>query len=128
MSTQEEMVRLIKNRGIIESKTRVSECLVENKVENKDGQSNTTLVEQLRGRTIDLDKISIEYLNLSTRANNSLKTYHIDSVLKLINCSDNYLLSMRNLGQSSLHQIKEKISCFVEYLEYLNLIQSLLMK
>jgi hypothetical protein len=77
---------------------------------------NESLIDQLKDRKIDLDKIRIECLGLSTRAINALKIHNINTVFELINCPDNRILSMRNLGQTSLNKIKEKLSFFIEYL------------
>jgi Bacterial RNA polymerase, alpha chain C terminal domain/Sigma-70, region 4 len=116
MSFQKEMVSIINNRVNIETHAHVPGCSGDSKLNGDDGKSNLLMLERLQDRNIDLDKINIGYLNLSARANNALKIYHVDTVLKLLNCSDDYLLSLRNLGQTSLHQIREKLTYFIEYL------------
>ena len=52
---------------------------------------------------------SIKYLNLSARSRNSLMRYGISTISKLCNTSDEILLSMKNLGEKSVKEIKQKI-------------------
>jgi DNA-directed RNA polymerase specialized sigma subunit len=77
---------------------------------------NESIIDQLKYRKIELDKISIKYLNLSSRVNTALKTRDLNTVLELIECPDDYILSIRNLGKTSLRQIKEHLSEFIESL------------
>jgi len=52
---------------------------------------------------------SIEELELSVRAYNCLKREGIDSVEKLLEYSENELLDIRNFGQKSIQEVKDKI-------------------
>jgi len=52
---------------------------------------------------------SIEELELSVRAHNCLKREGIDSVEKLLEYSEDELLDIRNFGQKSIHEVKDKI-------------------
>ncbi len=52
---------------------------------------------------------SIEELELSVRAYNCLKREGIDSVEKLLGYSEDELLDIRNFGQKSIQEVKDKI-------------------
>jgi DNA-directed RNA polymerase subunit alpha len=52
---------------------------------------------------------SIEELELSVRAYNCLKREGIDSVEKLLEYSEDELLDIRNFGQKSIQEVKDKI-------------------
>jgi DNA-directed RNA polymerase subunit alpha len=52
---------------------------------------------------------SIEELELSVRAYNCLKREGIDSVEKLLDYSEDELLDIRNFGQKSIQEVKDKI-------------------
>ncbi|GAG85520.1 unnamed protein product, partial [marine sediment metagenome] len=52
---------------------------------------------------------SIEELELSVRAYNCLKREGIDSVEKLLEYSEGELLDIRNFGQKSIQEVKDKI-------------------
>lgn len=52
---------------------------------------------------------SIEELELSVRAYNCLKREGIDSVEKLLEYSENELLDIRNFGQKSIQEVKDKV-------------------
>ena len=52
---------------------------------------------------------SIEELELSVRAHNCLKREGIDSVEKLLEYSEDELLDIRNFGQKSIQEVKDKI-------------------
>lgn len=53
---------------------------------------------------------SVKILNLSARTNNCLRRGKIETVGQLRNCTDTELLRIRNLGESTLAEIKEKLS------------------
>ncbi|MCG9478977.1 MAG: DNA-directed RNA polymerase subunit alpha [Actinomycetia bacterium] len=52
---------------------------------------------------------SIEELELSVRAYNCLKREGIDTVEKLLNYSEDELLDIRNFGQKSIQEVKDKV-------------------
>ena len=52
---------------------------------------------------------SIEELELSVRAHNCLKREGIDTIEKLLEYSEDELLDIRNFGQKSIHEVKDKI-------------------
>ena len=55
----------------------------------------------------------IEQINFSIRVYNSLKRSKIDFIDQLVSMSDEQILSLRNLGQESLLEIKEKIAPYL---------------
>lgn len=57
---------------------------------------------------------SIKILNLSARARNCLRRGKIETVGQLRNCTDGELLRIRNLGESTLAEIKGKLSELAE--------------
>ena len=52
----------------------------------------------------------IDNLNLSARAANSLKANHIYDIGELVQCTELSLLCLRNLGKTSLREIKEALT------------------
>ncbi len=52
---------------------------------------------------------SVEELELSVRAYNCLKREGIDSVEKLLNYTEDELLDIRNFGQKSIQEVKDKV-------------------
>ncbi|MCL2631480.1 MAG: DNA-directed RNA polymerase subunit alpha [Coriobacteriia bacterium] len=56
----------------------------------------------------DLDKL-VEDLDLSVRSYNCLKRANIHSVRQLVDFSENDLLNIRNFGQKSIEEVKEKL-------------------
>jgi len=52
---------------------------------------------------------SIEELELSVRAHNCLKREGIVTIEKLLEYSEDELLDIRNFGQKSIHEVKDKI-------------------
>ena len=52
-----------------------------------------------------LDSISIEKLNLSARSLNALQREKIDSIKSLIQCTEERLRTIRNLGSKSVDEI-----------------------
>ena len=56
----------------------------------------------------DLEKL-VEDLDLSVRSYNCLKRANIHSVRQLVDFSENDLLNIRNFGQKSIEEVKEKL-------------------
>jgi DNA-directed RNA polymerase subunit alpha len=52
---------------------------------------------------------SIEELELSVRAYNCLKREGVDTVEKLLEYTEDELLDIRNFGQKSIQEVKDKI-------------------
>ncbi len=52
---------------------------------------------------------TIEELELSVRAYNCLKRENIDSVEKLLEYREEELLDIRNFGQKSIQEVKDKV-------------------
>ena len=52
---------------------------------------------------------TIEELELSVRAYNCLKREGIDTVDKLLNYKEDELLQIRNFGQKSIQEVKDKV-------------------
>ncbi len=56
----------------------------------------------------DLD-MQIEELEFSTRSYNCLKREKIDTLSKLINCTEDDLISIKNFGKRSINEVKAKL-------------------
>ena len=54
----------------------------------------------------------ISHLELSVRASNCLETENISSIRELCRFSEDSLLRIRNFGQTSLEELKEKLASF----------------
>ena len=54
--------------------------------------------------------MSLAELNLSVRATNCLETENINTVRDLVNCSEDYLLEVRNFGETTLIEVREKLT------------------
>lgn len=73
--------------------------------ENKD----EPIFEEIEEEDTKQEYPSIEELELSVRAYNCLKREGIDSVEKLLEYSEDELLDIRNFGQKSIQEVKDKI-------------------
>jgi len=73
--------------------------------ENKD----EPIFEEIEEEDTKQEFPSIEELELSVRAYNCLKREGIDSVEKLLEYSEDELLDIRNFGQKSIQEVKDKI-------------------
>jgi len=67
------------------------------------------IFEEIKEEDIKQEYPSIEELELSVRAYNCLKREGIDSVEKLLEYSEDELLDIRNFGQKSIQEVKDKI-------------------
>ena len=56
-----------------------------------------------------INQVLIEELKLSVRAYNCLKREGIDSVEKLLEYTEDELLDIRNFGQKSIQEVKDKV-------------------
>jgi DNA-directed RNA polymerase subunit alpha len=77
-------------------------------VEGEKGESAPIFVSEDAQGNSDLDK-QVEDLDLSVRSYNCLKRAGIHSVRQLVDFSENDLLNIRNFGQKSIEEVKEKL-------------------
>ena len=54
--------------------------------------------------------MSLSELDLSVRATNCLESEEINTVRDLVNCSEDQLLELRNFGETTLSEVREKLS------------------
>ena len=54
--------------------------------------------------------MSLAELNLSVRAGNCLESENIHTVRDLVACSEDYLLEVRNFGETTLNEVREKLA------------------
>jgi DNA-directed RNA polymerase subunit alpha len=67
------------------------------------------IFEELKEEDAQLEYPSIEELELSVRAYNCLKREGVETVEKLLEYSEDELLDIRNFGQKSIQEVKDKI-------------------
>jgi hypothetical protein len=80
-------------------------------VSMKDPAPLYALVEQLENELGDLAAKPIHELELSVRATQALETAGITTVRQLCDCSAEKLLEFRNFGQTSLEEVRLKLTC-----------------
>ena len=68
-----------------------------------------SIFEEIEEEDKKLEYPTIEELELSVRAYNCLKREGIDSVEKLLEYKEDELLDIRNFGQKSIQEVKDKI-------------------
>jgi DNA-directed RNA polymerase subunit alpha len=73
------------------------------------GSKDPTFEEAPAKETIILGPKTIDELELSVRAYNCLKRENIDTVEKLLNYKEDELLMIRNFGQKSIQEVKDKV-------------------
>jgi DNA-directed RNA polymerase subunit alpha len=54
--------------------------------------------------------MSLAELNLSVRASNCLESENINTVRDLVVCTEDHLLEVRNFGETTLNEVREKLS------------------
>jgi len=54
--------------------------------------------------------MSLAEMNLSVRATNCLETENINTVRDLLTCSEEHLLEVRNFGETTLNEVREKLA------------------
>jgi DNA-directed RNA polymerase subunit alpha len=62
---------------------------------------------------IELDEklnMSLAELNLSVRATNCLETENINTVRDLVSRSEEELLQVRNFGETTLHEVRQRLA------------------
>jgi DNA-directed RNA polymerase subunit alpha len=67
------------------------------------------IFEELEEEDAQQEYPSIEELELSVRAYNCLKREGVDTVEKLLEYTEDELLDIRNFGQKSIQEVKDKI-------------------
>jgi len=72
-------------------------------------KSEDPVFEEIKQKAKKTQYPSIEDLELSVRSHNCLKRAGIDSVEKLLQYSEDELLDIRNFGQKSIQEVKNKI-------------------
>jgi len=77
------------------------------------GMVEAALLAQIEAQRAPLDRISVQVLGLSSRANNALERGNIDTIQRLINCTDNNLLTIRNIGITTLEEIRNKLYSYI---------------
>jgi len=75
-----------------------------------------SLLSRIEEERAPLDRISVQVLGLSARGYNALKNARINTIQKLIDCTERDLLSIRNIGVTTLDDITNKLG---EYLSQL---------
>jgi len=70
---------------------------------------NEPIFEEIKEEDKEQEYPSIEELELSVRAHNCLKREGIDTIEKLLEYSEDELLDIRNFGQKSIQEVKDKI-------------------
>lgn len=63
-------------------------------------------------RLLNSYKTPISVLGLSSRANNSLLRSGIEYVEQLVNLNDSKLMRLRNMGEKTVNEVKQKIDCY----------------
>lgn len=71
--------------------------------------SKETIFEEVSAKEKHKEFPTIEELELSVRAYNCLKRENIDTVDKLLNYKEDELLQIRNFGQKSIQEVKDKV-------------------
>ncbi len=96
----------------IEAANLAAQILTEHfKLLTQAGEKTLELVFQVRGsEDASIYKTPIEQLDLSVRSYNCLRKNGIEAVEQLVRCSEKDLLKIRNFGQKSMEEIKEKLS------------------
>ncbi len=115
MTNFDRLVLDIKTNGSVKPEDALSQA---SKVINDYMALLIDLSETIKGDTI-FEEVStkekrkefptIEELELSVRAYNCLKRENIDTVDKLLNYKEEELLGIRNFGQKSIQEVKEKV-------------------
>jgi len=66
------------------------------------------LVMQLKTKGVPLDRISIDALGLDRQAYDALRNANLRNIQQLVNCTEGDLLKLRNLGPSTVNEIRGK--------------------
>jgi len=74
-----------------------------------DNSSRDPIFEEVSAKEKRKEYPTIEELELSVRAYNCLKRESIDTVDKLLNYKEDELLQIRNFGQKSIQEVKDKV-------------------
>jgi len=77
------------------------------------GMVEASLLARLEDEKAPLDRISVQVLGLSARGYNALKNSTIDTIQRLINRTESDLLKIRNVGITTLEEIKDKLNSYL---------------
>lgn len=88
--------------------------LLESMAECQIGIVDESLLVKLEEEKPPLDKISVKVLGLSSRGYNALKNSNINTIEQLIDCSENDLSSIRNIGITTLYDVKNKLNSYID--------------
>ncbi len=78
-------------------------------IDLSDNDNSEPIFEEIETKEKRQEYPTIEELELSVRAYNCLKREGIDSVDKLLNYKEDELLQIRNFGQKSIQEVKDKV-------------------
>ncbi len=77
------------------------------------GMVEAPLLARLEDENAPLDRISVQVLKLSARGYNALKNAAINTIQQLVDCTENDLLSIRNIGVTTLDDIRNKLNSYI---------------
>jgi len=77
------------------------------------GMVEASLIARLEDEEAPLDSVSVRVLRLSARAHNALKTSNIETIQQLVNRTDRNLLNIRNIGITTLEEIKDRLNSYL---------------
>ncbi len=78
------------------------------------GMVEASLLARLEEGKAPLDRISIYLLGLNARGYNALQGVGINTVQQLIECTESYLLRRRNIGVTTLDDIRYKLNSYID--------------
>ncbi len=78
------------------------------------GMVEASLLARLEDEEAPLDRISVRVLGLSARGYNALKNANINTIQQLINRTESSLLSIRNIGVTTLDDIRNKLNSYID--------------
>jgi len=86
---------------------------VEYTIKSYSGIAHKLLLEKLKNEKPPIDKIGVQVLGLSARGYNALKNANINTIQKLIDCPRSDLVSIRNVGVTTLDDIRNKLNSYI---------------
>jgi len=82
--------------------------------ESHAGIVDKSLLARLEEVKAPLDSISVQVLGLSARGYNALKHANVDTIQQLIDHTENDLLSIPNIGVTTLGDIRNKLNSYID--------------
>jgi RNA polymerase sigma factor (sigma-70 family) len=86
----------------------------QNNVKLHTGLVDESLQAKLKEAKAPLDRCSVKVLGLSVRGYNALKNANVKTIQQLINCPESDLLSIRNIGVTTLGDIRNKLNSYID--------------